>query len=196
VNDGSSPFQKAIERFDAENARDPNMEIAEGANQPRELLYARRLTERVLNLAPEASEALRLAARCQHICRWMIPRNSQPMTRAGYLRWRTELKQFHARKSGEILREAGYSEDMIARVQALNLKKNFPNDSESRILEDALCLVFLEFQFADLVRKTDEDKILNAVRKTWQKMTSAARERALLLALGEREKSLIARALT
>jgi hypothetical protein len=196
VNDGCPAFQKAIERFDAENARDPNTEISEGANQPRELLYARRLTERVLNLAPDASEALRLAARCQHICRWMIPRNSQPMTRAGYLRWRTDLKQFHARKSGEILREAGYPDDMIARVQDLNLKKNFPADPESRILEDALCLVFLEFQFADLVRKTDEDKIINAVRKTWQKMTSVARERALLLPLGETEKSLIARALS
>jgi hypothetical protein len=191
----SSAFQKAIERFDAENARDPNVENADGAGQPRELLYARRLTDWVLKLAPEASEALRLAARCQHICRWMIPRGSQPMTRAGYLRWRNELKQFHARKSGGILREAGYSDDMITRVQDLNLKKNFPDDPESRILEDALCLVFLEFQFADLVRKTAEDKIINAVRKTWQKMTLAARERALSIPLAEKEKSLIVRAL-
>jgi hypothetical protein len=188
-------FQKALERFAAENARDPNLEIAGGAGQPRESLYARRLTDWVLKLAPEASEALRLAACGQHICRWIIPRSSQPMTRAGYLRWRNELKQFHARKSGEILREAGYSDDMIARVQELNLKKNFPDDPESRILEDALCLVFLEFQFADLVRKTAEDKIINAVRKTWQKMTPAARERALSLPLGEKEKLLVDRAL-
>ncbi len=191
----SPAYQKAIERFDAENALDPNVENAQGAGHPREWLYAQRLTAWVLKLAPEASEALRLAARCQHICRWMIPRASQPMTRAGYLRWRTELKQFHARKSGGILREAGYSEEMITRVQDLNLKKNFPDDPESRILEDALCLVFLEFQFADLARKTAEDKIINAVRKTWQKMTPAARERALLLPLAEKEKSLILRAL-
>jgi uncharacterized protein DUF4202 len=192
----SPHFQTAIERFDVENARDPNIEFADGENQPRELLYARRLTDRVLKLAPEASEALLLAARCQHICRWTIPRSSQPMTRAGYLRWRNELKQFHARISGAILREAGYSDDMITRVQDLNLKRNFPDDPESRILEDALCVVFLEFQFADLVRKTDEDKIINAVRKTWQKMTPAARECALLLPFGEAEKTLIARALT
>ena len=195
MNDGCPEFQKAIEQFDAENARDPNMENAGGASQPREWLYARRLTDWVLRLAPEASEALRLAARCQHICRWMIPRSSQPMTRAGYLRWRNKLKQFHARKSGGILREAGYSDEMITRVQDLNLKKNFPGDPESRILEDALCLVFLEFQFADLAGKTAEDKIINAVRKTWQKMTPAARQRALLLPLGEQEKSLILRAL-
>jgi hypothetical protein len=195
VNDQSPAFQKAIEQFDAENARDPNTEMSDGASHPRECLYAQRLTDWVLKLAPDASEALRLAARCQHICRWMIPRSSQPMTRAGYLRWRNELKQFHARKSGGILREAGYSDEMIARVQDLNLKKNFPDDPESRILEDALCLVFLEFQFADLVRKTDEDKIINAVRKTWQKMTPVARERALLLPFGEKEKALIVRAL-
>ena len=188
-------FQKAIEKFDAENARDPNHEVSDGVDNPRELLYARRLTDWILKLAPEASEALRLAARCQHICRWMIPRSSQPMTRAGYLRWRNELKQFHARKSGEILRESGYSDDMIRGVQDLTLKKNFPDEPDGRILEDALCLVFLQFQFADLASKTDDDKILNAVRKTWQKMTPAARELALALPLGDKEKSLIARAL-
>ncbi|MGA2177330.1 MAG: DUF4202 domain-containing protein [Verrucomicrobiota bacterium] len=188
-------LQQALDRFDAENARDPNVEMAGGAGYPRELLYARRLTDWVLKLAPEASEGLRLAARCQHLCRWMIPRETQPLTRAGYLRWRNELKQFHARRSAGILREAGYSAEMIDRVRDLNLKKNFPEDPESRILEDALCLVFLEFQFAGLARKTDEDKILNAVRKTWQKMTPAARERALALPLGAKERELIQRAL-
>ena len=188
-------LEKAFVRFDAENARDPNLERDGGARQPRELLYARRLTEWVLKLAPEASESLRLAARCQHICRWMIPRETYPMTRAGYLRWRNDLKQFHARKSAEILRESGYGEEMIDKVRDLNLKKNFPSEPESRILEDALCLVFLEFQFAELVRKTAEDKIINAVQKTWQKMTPAAHERALALPLGPEEKRLIQRAL-
>jgi hypothetical protein len=188
-------FEKAIGQFDAENARDPNLESEGGVRHPREWLYARRLTDWVLQLAPEASESLRLAARCQHICRWMIPRESYPMTRPGYLRWRNDLKQFHARKSAGILREAGYGEEMIGKVVALNLKKNFPADAESRILEDALCLVFLEFQFADLARKTAADKIINAVQKTWQKMTPAARERALALPLGPEEKRLIQQAL-
>jgi hypothetical protein len=188
-------LEKALERFEAENARDPNLESDGGGRHPRELLYARRLTEWVLKLAPEASESLRLAARCQHLCRWMIPRETYPMTRAGYLRWRNDLKQFHARTSAEILRESGYGEEMIEKVRDLNLKKNFPAEAESRILEDALCLVFLEFQFADLARKTAEDKIINAVQKTWQKMTPAAHARALALPLGTDEKRLILRAL-
>ncbi|MGO8696591.1 MAG: DUF4202 domain-containing protein [Limisphaerales bacterium] len=188
-------LQKALARFDAENARDPNMEIADGAGYPRELLYARRLTGWVLKLSPEASESLRLAARCQHLCRWMIPRETQPMTRPGYLRWRNELREFHARRSAEILREVGYPEEIIEQVRALNLKRHFPADPESRVLEDALCLVFLEFQFADLAGKTPEDKVINAVKKSWQKMTPAARERALALPLSKKERELIERAL-
>jgi hypothetical protein len=188
-------FEKAIELFDAENARDPNLEGDGGVRHPRELLYARRLTDWVLKLAPAASESLRLAARCQHLCRWTIPRHSYPMTRAGYLRWRNDLKQFHARKSAAMLRQAGYGGEMIEKVMDLNLKKNFPAEAESRILEDALCLVFLEFQFADLARKTAADKIINALQKTWRKMTPAARERAMSLPLGPEDKRLIQQAL-
>jgi hypothetical protein len=191
----SLPYQRAIERIDAENARDPNMEPCNGVAQPRELLYAQRLTAWLLKLAPDASETLRLAARCQHICRWMIPRDSYPMTKAGYLRWRNDLKNFHARKAGGILAEAGCAEDVIKMVQDLNLKKNFPRDPESRILEDALCLVFLEFQLADLAGKTAEDKMINVIQKTWQKMTPAAHQHALALPYGAKEKQLIDRAL-
>ncbi|MGA2245808.1 MAG: DUF4202 domain-containing protein [Verrucomicrobiota bacterium] len=181
----------AIRRFDEENSRDPHTEDG----RPREWLYAERLTGWVLKLQPDASEALRLAARCQHICRWQSPRNRYPMTRAGYLKWRADLKKFHAEKSGAILREMGYDDATIARVQDLNLKKNFPADAECRVLEDALCLVFLEFQFAALAAKSDEEKMVNAVRKSWEKMSDAARTEALKLNYGERERKLIERAL-
>jgi hypothetical protein len=184
-------FQAAIKRFDEENSRDPNFENS----QPRELLYAQRLTDWVLKLCPAASEILLLAARCQHICRWQSPRENYARTRAGYLKWRADLKKFHAQKSSEILREVGYDDETIRRVQDLNLKKNFPADPEIRVLEDALCLVFLEFQFAALVAKSDDDKMINAVRKSWEKMTEPARAEALKLNFGAREKNLIERAL-
>jgi len=188
-------FIEAIRRFDAENAHDPTTELVDGVPQPRELLYARRLSDWVLKLCPQASEELRLAARCQHICRWTIPRHTYAMTRAGYLRWRTELKDFHARKSGEILQSIGYPREMIARVQALNLKSNFPADPESRVLEDALCLMFLRYQFAELAGRTTDDKIINALRKTWKKMTPAARAHALKFPRSRREESLLEQAL-
>ena len=188
-------FNEAVRRFDEMNAADPNRELVHGAPQPRELVNARRLSDWVITLAPDASESLRLASRCQHLCRWMIPRAEYEMTRAGYHQWRNELKRFHARKSAEILRAVGYSEEVIARVQELNLKKNFPADAESRVLEDALCLVFLQFQLADLVAKTEDKKVINALQKSWKKMTPLGHEHALKLNYGTREKGLIERAL-
>jgi hypothetical protein len=62
-------------------------------------------------------------------------------------------------------------------------------------LQDALCLVFLEFQLADLAGRTDEGKMINATKKVWQKMTPAARERALELPMSARERRLLERAL-
>ena len=194
-NDDSVRFDEALRCFDEENARDPNTEIAERIPQPRELLYARRLFGWVLKLAPNASEELRLAARCQHICRWQIPRSSYPMTRAGYLKWRNDLKAFHANKAGDILRQVGYPNEVIVRVQDLNLKKNFPADPEARVLEDALCLVFLEFQFGEFAAKTDEPKVISILQKTWKKITPGAQECALKLPFSERERTLIQRAL-
>jgi hypothetical protein len=186
-------FHQVLRRFDDENARDPNLITIGGTVQPRELFYAQRLTEWVLRLCPEASEVLQLAARCQHICRWMIPRNSYPMTRAGYLRWREELKRFHAQKSSEILREAGYPGEMIARVRELNLKKNLGEDPECQVLEDALCLETLQYQLGDLMDKTEPDKMVAILQKTWKKMSPAARQEALGLSFSDREKELLSK---
>ncbi len=188
-------FDEAVRRFDEENARDPNREIDDGKEQPKELVYAGWLSAWVLRLCPEASEALRLAARCQHIARWEIPRASYPLTRPGYLQWREALKRHHAEKAGLILKEAGYPAEMIELVRGLILKRNFPRDPESRVLEDALCLVFLERQFASLAAKTGDDKLINAIRKSWKKMTPQARELALGLPSAPHERRLIEQAL-
>jgi len=185
----------ALRRFEEENSRDPNIIVLDAAPRPRELVYARWLSDWVLKLNPDVSEELRLAAHCQHLCRWMIPRGDYPMTRAGYLQWREALKTFHARNAAEILREAGYPEDMVRRVQELNLKQNFPHDPESRVLEDALCLVFLERQLGELAAKTSDDKVINALQKSWKKMTTAAQVEARRLNYGPRERALLERAL-
>ena len=188
-------FKKANKRIDETNAKDPNLTDVDGEQVPYELAYSRWLTDWVERLAPDASEPLLLAARSQHIERWTKPRASYPEGRAGYLKWRSDLKKFHAERSAEILREIGYHEAMIEAVKALNLKKNFPDDPESRVLEDALCLVFLERQFTDLANKYTEDKVVNALRKSWAKMSEQGRSEALKLTFSEQEKALIERAL-
>jgi Domain of unknown function (DUF4202) len=189
-------FREAIRRFEEANSADPNTVIIDGKPVPYELFYAQRLTEWVERLSPRASPALRLAARCQHLCRWMIPRSSYPMTRAGYLKWRTDLKQFHAKKSGEIMVDSGCSEPLVARVQQLNLKKDLGQDEELQVLEDALCLVTLQYQLTDLVRKTEPEKMLSILQKTWKKMSAQARDEALRLPYPEDQKSLLSQALS
>jgi hypothetical protein len=188
-------FENALKRFDEENARDPNRQTEGGQSLPRELVYARWLTDWVMRLKPDASEALRLAARSAHLCRWVIARDTYPMNRAGYLRWREELKKYHAKKVGEILSEVGYPGEVVARVQALVSKTAFPADPESRVLEDGLCLVFLEHQFHELAEKSTDEKVINALQKSWKKMTPLAHEMALKLSHPPREKELLARAL-
>jgi len=188
-------FQNALQRFDEENSRDPHRLLVDGEPHPRELIYARWLTDWVLKFSPDASEVLRLAARSQHLCRWEIPRSSYEMTRAGYLKWRADLKQFHAGKSEKILREIGYGEDVIQRVRDLNLKKGLGSDPECQTLEDALCLVTLQYQLAELMAKTAPEKMIVILAKTWKKMSPAARDEASKLAFSESEKELLASAL-
>ncbi len=117
------------------------------------------------------------------------------MDRAGYLRWRADLKKFHAAQSGAILREVGYGEETITRVQSLNLKKDLGKDPDCQVLEDALCLVFLQYQLADLAAKTDDEKVINALKKSWAKMSEQGRAEALMLNYGERELGLVRAAL-
>ena len=178
-------LQRLLDRLDRLNAEDPNHEVVDAVPRPRELAYAMRLALWVQRLDPAASDALRIAARGQHVRRWTIPRSRYPMTRAGYLRWRETLKAFHADTVAGLMREEGYSDDAIQRVRILMGKRQLGSDPETQTLEDALCLVFLETQFTDLWRKTVEEKMREIVRKTWAKMSERARTEALTLPLSD-----------
>ena len=184
-------FRRAIEAFDRANSEDPNRENG----RPRELVHAERLTEWVKRLAPSPSEALLLAARCQHIRRWTIPRATFPEGREGYLRWRKTLAEFHAKAAGEILRGEGYPDEVVSRVRTLNLKQSLKTDPEVQTLEDALCLEFLEGEFATFSAKTDEAKMIEIIRKTWGKMSPRGRDAALKLPLGPSQRALVEQAL-
>jgi hypothetical protein len=166
-------FEAAIAAIDAANALDPRGE---------ELPYSQRMTEWLNKLAPDAPEALRLAARAQHIRRWEIPRSDFSMDRIGYLRWRTTLYQFHADRAAEVLRFAGYDEATIARVASLLKKEKLKVDPDAQLLEDVICLVFLQYEFADFVKQHDEPKLINILQRTWKKMSPRGHAAALALA--------------
>ena len=185
----------AFKLFDQANAEDPNKVNVSGTERSKELVFAERLTDAVLEINPDASEPLLLASRCQHIRRWEVPRNTQPMGRAGYLKWRTGLKKFHAETSAKILQDVGYSEEIIYLVQDLNQKKNLKTDPDCQTLEDALCIVFLRYQFDDLINDTEHEKMINIVRKTWAKMSPSGHAKALAINYSSTGKAVINEAL-
>ncbi len=192
-----SKFPAAIASIDEANAADPNRELLDGVEQPKELVYGRRMSAWLDRLYPGASEALRLAVRAQHLRRWAIPRDEFPMTRAGYHAWRTRLYRFHAEEAGALLERAGYDAATIARVQELLQKKNLRDDPETQALEDTACLVFIEFHLADFARRDgmDEKKLIGVLRKTWKKMSDRAHAAALALPMPDDLRALVGKAL-
>ena len=175
----TTPFQQASQWIDAENAQDPNIETYQSISYAKELLYSNRMYERLMDFAPDASEEVQIAAKAQHICRWKIARESYPMDRVGYLKWREDLKKFHAKTTAEILEKAGYDAEFIARVSFLIEKKLLKKDEGTQLLEDVICLVFLEYYLESFVEKHDTEKLKNIILKTWNKMSEKGHQAAL-----------------
>ena len=185
----------AIAAIDAANADDPNVIVVDGVERPKEQAHAEMMTEWVRRLDPDCTEAQLLAARAHHLRRWSVPRSSYPEGRAGYLRWRTALKQQHAEEVGEILRGVGYDDDFIARVQQIIRKAGLGRDPAVQTHEDALCLVFLETQFDELAEQMGEDKTIDVLCKTAKKMSPAGLAAVGELPLSASARDLLARAL-
>jgi hypothetical protein len=188
-------FQTAISKFDAYNGQDPNKEIVGGHPVSKEVAYAQRMSEWLTRFAPEAGEEVKLAARCQHIGRWQIPRKTFPEGRKGYLQWRGQLKDLHAEIAGDILRESGYDDKAVENVQYLLLKKDLQHNPESQLLEDVVCLVFIEHYLSDFARKHDPQKVIDILKKTVKKMSPAARSASAAIPLDEPTRKLLLSAL-
>ena len=189
-------FKEAILRIDAKNAKDPNKEVSQGKEVPKELLYAQRMSSQLEAFCPESTDALKIAVRAQHICRWEIDRKEYPATRVGYLKWRNELKKMHAQITTKILEEVGYDQAFIDRVSFLIQKKKIKKDEGSQALEDVICLVFLEYYLTDFAAKHEDQKILDIIKKTWTKMSKKGQVAALNLKLDPRSMSLVQKALS
>ncbi|TAJ80620.1 MAG: DUF4202 domain-containing protein [Gallionellaceae bacterium] len=175
-------YQATIAAFDRANAEDPNKEIFNGKEYPKELLYAQRMTEMQERYAPAASEAVQLAVRAQHIRRWKIPRSDYAMDKPGYMLWRTTLYKYHAQTAGKLMREAGYADEMATRVETIVSKKGLKTNPETQMMEDIVGLVFIEhymLAFAGQHPDYDAAKWIVIIRKTWNKMSPRAHEFAL-----------------
>lgn len=191
-----SCVERVLDAIDAANAQDPNQIEVDGELHPAELVYGQRMSDMLAKLNPDASSALRLAVRAQHIRRWVVPRSDYPMDRKGYLRWRSDLKIRHGEMAGEVMAECGCPAEQIERVGFLVRKQGVKRDPEAQAVEDTACLVFLAHYFADFAAKHDDEKLVSIVRKTWRKMSEPAHKAALELELPPRLAAIVEKALS
>lgn len=191
----SDRFEKAITTFDAYNLNDPHQEELEGKLVSKELLYAQRMSQRLSDFYPAAPEYLKLAAHCQHIGRWEIPRESYPMDKKGYLQWRNVLKTHHAKLAEQILLSCRYDQATIDKVKSLLVKKELFSNPDTQALEDVICLVFVEYYLEEFAEKHEPQKVVDILGKTLKKMSPRAIEAAAKIPVSERIKLLIQQAL-
>lgn len=169
---------EAFEAIDATNDADPSqLTTGDGRRVPKARWQGERATvwlERRCADDPERpSQALELAARAHHLCRFEIPRNSYPTGRAGYLRWRRDEKRHQATRLREVLGPVGTPTEVVERAAAIVQKLELGSDPEVQRFEDVVCLVFCETELDELLERIGPDKLRAAVIKTAAKMSPA-----------------------
>ena len=179
MSESQTPYAKALALIDAANSADPNRVSADGREWPKELLYSERMSDMLHRYAPEADEPMKLAIRAQHIERWKSPRSAYPMDRIGYLKWRKDLYKIQANTAAGLLQQAGYDDEAIERVRNSVAKKNIKGNPDTQLLEDVTDLVFMEHYMLEFVGKHpdySEEKWIEIIQKTWNKMSDRAHE--------------------
>ncbi|WP_111307298.1 DUF4202 domain-containing protein [Confluentibacter sediminis] len=189
-------FESAIILIDKKNSEDINTYQVYGLEVSKELVYSQRMSQKLLQFEPNASEELQIAARAQHICRWKIARDEYPMDKVGYLKWRETLKKMHADITANILKEVGYEPEFIDRVSFLINKKLIKKDDGSQALEDVICLVFLDYYFEEFAEKHDDEKLIDILQKTWKKMSEKGHAAALKIPYSNKSLALIKQAIS
>lgn len=170
-----SRLEIAFMMIDAANAADPNQ--VEG--QPEALLYGERMTAEAARLFPEASDILRIAARGQHVERWLLKRAEFPEGKEGYHAWRREQGRRHGARVAGIMAEAGYDTQDQARAAVLLRKEGIKRDPEVQALEDIICFVFIRWYFAGFAAQRSAEELPEIIAKTARKMSAGARARVL-----------------
>jgi len=191
----STRLTQLLLAIDQKNDLDPNIEKVNGEEISKELIYGQRMSICLTEFKPDASEHLQIACRAQHIQRWSIARKDYPMDRTGYKRWRTDLAKFHAELTAELMQHNGYHNDDCERVKHLLQKKQLKRDPETQALEDVACLVFLTFHLDDFASRHPDEKVIDIVRKTWNKMSEDGHAAALKLPFSDAMGKLVGTAL-
>jgi len=182
MSENQPSYESARALIDSANSADPNQVIADGKQWPKELLYSERMSDMLERYNPEADEVMKLAIRAQHIERWKSPRNAYPEGRIGYLQWRKGLYKIQANTAAELMRRAGFDEAGIERAWKAVAKKNIKGNVDTQLLEDVTDLVFMEHYILEFVGNHpdySEEKWIEIIHKTWNKMSHNAQQFAL-----------------
>ena len=164
-NTYSDLYKMAIDAFDAYNQNDPNLIWIDQEHVPQELLYSQRMTACLNSYENSPTELMSLAVRCQHIGRWEIKRNTYSMDKMGYFKWRETLKLHHAQIVIKLLKQIGYDDAFIQSLVLVLSKKKLKKDAQSQLLEDVICLVFLEYYFDAFAAKHEDKKSWSGFKK-------------------------------
>ena len=187
---------KAISELQKLNAEDPNELLVDGEPHKKEVLFAERLSVWVHKLEVTPSPALQVAAFGQHVERWKSLRTDYPEGRAGYLKWRKDLSKRHAEVTCRIAAEVGLPDEVVQAIRKINLKQNLRSNPETQVMEDALCLSFLEHEYVEFSAKHDDEKVIDIVQKTWGKMSEQGHAEALKLELSDKALAIVQKALS
>lgn len=199
-------LELVLSAIDDINRQDSNITLLQNKEHPKELLYGQRMTACLTQHWPQASELLQIAVRAQHIKRWHLKRNEFEQGKAGYYQWRIALGKFHGELTAKVMIEHGYSERQAQQTASIICKENLRDkednqlNSDSQILEDVACLVFLEHYFNEFatqyLKQDNEAKIIRIVQLTWKKMSEDAHNIALQLSLPEHLAAIVKKALS
>ena len=191
-----SKLEKTLNDIDLLHSQDPKKSIIDGVEKADELIYTENMSKALSKVSDSPSEELIIAVRSQHLCRWEIARSEYPMDRPGYLKWRTDLGKLHADKACEVMGKNGYSQESIDKTRKIIRKQNLKANPDAQAMEDCACLVFIETGFLDFAKKFEEEKVIDIVQKTWNKMSERAQQEALKLDLPAEALELVKKALS
>lgn len=164
-------YTTAVELINTVHNQDPNTETVDGDEIMAELLYSQRMLSILEKVQPNASFGLKLAAQCQHIGRWSIPRATFSMDKKGYYQWRAAIMEHQLTVSTSTLKQAGIEDDDISIIADALKNKADKSNINASIIEDTACLTFIKWYLVPFAGQFDPEKAKVILQKTANKMS-------------------------
>jgi hypothetical protein len=187
-------YKKATEEIEKVHSTDISTETENGISYPAELLYSNRMLAILDLVSPDCSNAMKLAAQCQHFQRWGVPRSDFPYDRRGYHQWRRVVMEYQLKQMQQLLSEVTLDEEDIRWIMNTLRKQGDKSDSDAQIIMDTACLVFLKWYMEPFAKKHETEKVTDILKKTMRKISSSRHNLISKLDLPEPARQLLEQA--